>query len=154
MGCQRLVPNHLVHRMNFILFNVWTPSEMANLQAQMLANAKALDGSLAKCSIDATTKTNWKTFFDQLSAFAQQKPQWLAPVGSDEVATTGTRADLLQNYQAELAAWQRLLGGKCNLSLPDFAPPVTAGTPQSLKYIAIGAGFIASAWMAHEIVKG
>jgi hypothetical protein len=141
---------------NFILFNVWTPSEMTNAQALLLANGKALDDAVNSCAtLDSNMADGWKQFFSQLTGFAQQKPVLMAPIGSDEVATTGTRADLLQNYQAELTAWQKLIGGKCKLSLPDFAPPPTgAATQQTFKYIAVAGGFIASAWLAHEVVKG
>jgi hypothetical protein len=141
--------------MNFILFNVWTMSELKDQQAKLFANAQQLDAAVASCKLDPAVLSNWKSFFTQLSAFAQEIPVYLLPTGTQEVLATGTRADLLQNYQAELAAWQKLLGAKCTLSLPDFTPPTPAGqTADAFKYVAVAGGFVASAWLAHEVVKG
>jgi len=142
--------------MNFIFFNVWTASEMRDQQAKMLANARQLDAAVTACvTLDPTMANSWKLFFEQLSAFALEIPVYLLPTETSEVLTTGPRADLLQNYQAELVAWQKLLASKCALNLPDFAPPTDPGaTQQAFKYIAVAGGFVASAWIAHEVVKG
>jgi hypothetical protein len=142
--------------MNFILFKVWTLSEMRDQQAKLFSDAQSLDGSIRTCTaLDTTMRTNWKLFFDQLSAFAQEIPVYLIPTETKEVLATGTRADLLQNYQAELVAWQKLLGGKCLLNRPEFTPPSTGfGLDLGFKYIAVAGGFVASAWIAHEVVKG
>jgi hypothetical protein len=148
--------------MNLLVATVWTPGEMAAEQAKLLASAQATDTAAKACSaIPAATQTEWATWLAAVTTFCNQTPVLLLATSSSEALTTGTRADQLQNYEAELKAWQQRFSGytACNFppSLVSGASGPSFGDFSSLlKWGVVAAGIVATAVVvskAAEVVE-
>jgi hypothetical protein len=148
--------------MNLVIATIWTPSEMASEQANLLASAQATDTASKNCAVIPTaTLTEWATWLAAVSAFCNQVPVLFFPTSLLEVLTTGTRADQLQNYEAELKAWQERFSGFTTCSFP---PGIVSGSSavtgdqfsSLLKWGVVAVGAVATAIVvskAAEVVE-
>jgi len=132
--------------MNFGLFTLWTPGEMADAQANLAQSADSVNRSVQACTtLDAATSGSWGEFYSTLKAFTSTKPVAIF-AGSGEAITTGTRADQMQQLANELLAWQDRLSAKCTLA-PGLSRP-TSYAPDVIQvakwgFIAVGAVAVA-----------
>jgi hypothetical protein len=138
------------------LFNIWSLSDLINLQKQLAADALNTNQTVAGCTnLDPATQTQWASFYAQVNAFTAQTPVWLFAWGANEVLATGTRVDETQALQRELYAWQQKLSTKCTFAAPIVAPGTPPGPDfnTSLKYIAITAGFLGGAYVVARVAS-
>jgi hypothetical protein len=138
------------------LLNVWTPTDIANGQKQLLADATTTDQGVTTCTgADATTKAQWATFFADVKTYCAVVPVWFFPTGTNETITTGKLADQLQAYQRELFAWQqRLQGMKCSVLVNNPTPPSVAIDPSvvsAMRWGGVIAGSLAAAYVVGKI---
>jgi hypothetical protein len=138
------------------LFNIWSLSDLLDLQAKLASDATSTNQSVIACtSLDAASRANWQAFYLQVQAFTAQTPVWLFPTASNEVLGSGTRVDETQALQRSLYAWQQKLSTTCALSAPLVAPGTpdgpSAGTVDALKYVAITAGFLGTAYVVARV---
>jgi hypothetical protein len=141
-----------------LLFTVWTASDVATAQAQLLASANETDTGIKSCgALPDATKSEWATWLATVTAFCNQVPVYL-PTGDNEVSVffAGSRADQLQEYQKELQAWQTKLAGTHGCS---FAPGLQIGADASsqlmtaLKWAVVGLGFVATAVVVTKVAQ-
>lgn len=139
------------------LFTVWTSTDVANAQAQLLASANETDTGIKNCNaLPGPTKQEWQTWLDTVTAFCHQVPVYI-PFSSNEVSVffLGDRADQLQEYQKELQAWQTKLAGTHGC---DFAPglQITDAGGQlmsGLKIAVVGIAFVATAIIVSKVAQ-
>ena len=128
--------------------NIWTPTDIANGQKQLLSDATATDQGISVCvGADATTKQEWGTFLANVKTFCAIEPGWLT--------STGRTVDELQSLQSELFAWQqRLQGMKCNVLPHNPTPPGASLDPSiisALRWGSVLAGSLAAAYVVGKI---
>ena len=138
------------------LLNIWLPSDIANGQKQLLADATSTDQGVQACAgADATTKAQWATFLASVQVFCQTVPVWFFPTGANEQITTGSMADQLQSFQRELYAWQqRLVGLKCSVLANNPIPPGMVLDPSlvsAIRWTGVIAGSLAAAYVVGKV---
>jgi len=144
-----------------ILPSLWTPTELKSAQQQLLAQATSVNAGVTACtSLDAPTKAAWTTFFTQLTAFCNTSFGWLTTTNPDGSWSwgggTGVTADAIEQYGRTLYAWQLKLSKTCSLGSPIVNPdanPGAAATTDIVKYAALGAAFLATAWAVSRVVS-
>jgi len=125
-----------------------------------LASAQVTDQAIQSCStIDATTKTEWTTFYAGLTAFCSAPTcnfYWYPGIPSGCTIATANAGDSMLALENMLSAWQKRIGAICANAPPSLAQfnPNPAGAQVSdwLRYGAIIAGFVGSAYVVAEVV--
>lgn len=138
--------------MSGFLPTVWFPSDLRAVQQQLLADSAGVDQTVAACtSLDAPTRTSWGSFYAGIKSFASIDYGW--------TNTSGAAADQAQLLQRELYAWEQKLASSCKLTVPAVDPTKTTGADsasglnQTLKYGAIVAGFVGSAYIVGKMLE-
>lgn len=131
------------------LVRFWWHSDIQALQANLLGTLTAVNTAVDACTaLDATTKSEWESWYAGAYGFATTDAAWL---------NTGTQADLGQKYQAELFAWQQKLSTTCSIAVPAVNPtpkgPDLTGATAALRYGAIIAGFLGSAYIVGKVME-
>ncbi len=145
--------------MNFLIAQVWTPSEMATEQQRLLTSAQNTDRSVQACAqVPAATRAEWAAWLAPVVAFCAQVPVLLFETGANDVLTTGTRADQLRNYEAELISWQQRFTAYPGCSFSPGLANAQSGASgdalmSALKWGVVGAGFIASAVVVSKLAE-
>lgn len=144
--------------MNFGFVTVWSPGEIAEQQASLLASATSTNTTVQSCTgLDSSTSSAWSTFFQAVSTFCALEPA-IIPFGSKQILASGTTADQLQSYQAQLFAWQQKLSPKCT-SIVAVAPPTSlpGSTASSwtplVKWASLGVAFLAGAYAVSKVAE-
>jgi hypothetical protein len=131
------------------------PSDIVTLQQQLTAAVAGVDQTVTGCtSLDANTQASWASFKAAVQAYTALTPEAI-PLGSNTMATTGGNYNQGLSYLKELAAWTQLLQGKgCTSTAPAPAlPPTPADPTAAIKWIAIGIGAVATAYVVAEVVQ-
>jgi hypothetical protein len=137
--------------MSGILPSIWFPSDLRAVQQQLLADSAGVDQTVAGCpSLDAPTRASWASFYAGVKQFGSIDYGW--------TNTSGAAADQAQLLQRELFAWEQKLSTTCKLTVPTVDPTKTAGADaasglnNALKFGAIAAGFIGSAYIVGKVL--
>jgi hypothetical protein len=125
----------------------WSHSDIVTLQTTLGADLEATNTGVQACTgLDATTLQEWNFFYAGANAFVHEDANWLA---------TGTQADEGQEYQRQLIAWRQKLSVKCpNLapvSSPGGGKQIDTGMTTALKYGAVIAGFLGTAYVVAKV---
>lgn len=130
------------------LLKIWTPGDLHAIQQQLLADASGVDQTVASCAkLDAPTRASWASFYAGIKDYGAIDYGWFT--------TTGEAADRAQFLQRELYAWQQKLSATCKLSVPSVDPNKPPGGDDlatALKYGAIAAGFVGSAYIVGKVL--
>jgi hypothetical protein len=131
------------------LVRFWWHSDIQDLQKNLGATLSATKIAIDACTVlDATTRAEWETWHVGASDFVTSDAAWI---------NTGTQADQGQKYQAELFAWQQKLSKMCAIAVPaidpNFNKPDLTGLDQALRYGAIIAGFLGTAYVVGKVAE-
>lgn len=131
------------------LVRFWWHGDIQGLQQDLLGTLAATNIAVTACTaLDPTTLGEWQTWYAGAYSFATTDAAWL---------NTGTQADLGQQYQRELYAWQQRLSKTCSIAVPAVDPdknqPDLTGVNQALRYAAIIAGFLGTAYIVGKAVE-
>jgi hypothetical protein len=135
------------------------PSDIVAMQARLLAAAAGTDQSVQACpALDAPTRASWNYFYAAVQKFCALTPVYLFPTGETDVLATGSLMDQAEAYEDEVFAWQHRLAEHCTLTVPLFDPNAASKgqgdqVVSVFKYIAIAAGFVATAYGVAKIVE-
>jgi hypothetical protein len=112
---------------------VVTPSDVAQLQADVRAEADALSDALKGCiykglRTDDPIVSQWSTFRARVDAFLSQSPSWLS---------TAAQMDAGQAIQRDLRPWYGRIAAKgCDVPPMPSGPPAPGDLFGSVKDIA------------------
>lgn len=139
----------------------WTPAGLRFKQGEVADKAKAFDRSVKACTtLSQNQVADWNDFYARLIAFTSTSFGWFTTTtpsgGTEGGGGTGETADQLEKYERELCSWgQKLSGWKCVVDAPnlDPNPPSNNTLTSALRYGAIIAGFLGTAYIVREIVE-
>lgn len=139
----------------------WTPSGLKAKQLEVATRATAFDRSVKACAaLSPTQVANWNDFYTGLIHFTSTSFGWFTTTtpsgGTEGGGGTGETADQLEEYERNLCSWgQRLAGWKCAVDVPnlDPNPPSNNTLTSALRYGAIIAGFLGTAYVVHTVVE-
>jgi hypothetical protein len=141
-------------------WGIITAGDVQAEQARTLASAQTTDQAVQACTtMDAATKSEWATFYGTLTAWCQTPVVnfWTPFLSTGTVVVTGDTGDTMMAYETQLQAWQQKIAGICKATPPGlttFDPdPAGAQATQWLRYGAIIAGFIGTAYVVGEVVQ-
>jgi hypothetical protein len=143
-------------------FGTWTVSDLKAQQADLASIGADTDLAVSSCTtLDAATRSGWQSFYATVVAFVAQNPVWLFATGPNDVLATGSRVDETQSLTKSVYAWRQQLSGKCSLSGPLVDPNpgdasntgLAPSTAQTIEYVAVAAGFVASAVVVVKIAS-
>jgi hypothetical protein len=131
------------------LVRFWWHSDIQDLQKNLGATLAATKIAIDACTaLDATTRAQWEAWYAGASDFVSSDAAWV---------NTGTQADQGQKYQAELYAWQQKLSKTCAIAVPAIDPnankPDLSGLGEALRYGAIIAGFLGTAYIVGKAAE-
>jgi hypothetical protein len=131
------------------LVRFWWHGDIQDLQRDLGATLQATKTAVDACTaLDVATRAQWQTWFVGANDFVLSEASWI---------NTGTQADRGQKYEAELFAWQQKLSKVCNIAVPaidpNFNKPDLTGLDQVLRYGAIIAGFLGTAYVVGKVVE-
>ena len=134
-------------------------SDIQAEQARTLASAQTTDTTVQACTtIDATSKSEWETFYASLTAWCQRPVcnfYWYPGIPSNCIIATADAGDTMLAFENQLQAWRRKISGLCAGSAPGlttFNPnPAGAQATEWLRYLAIIAGFVGTAYAVAEV---
>lgn len=135
-----------------------SPDDLKNGQVKLLADATATGQGVASCAgADATTKQEWATFYAGVQQFCAIVPTWYWTSSPNEQVYSPMMIGQLQQYQAELFAWQQKLSGiKCNVLPNDptaSKPTIDTSTLTALRWAGVIAGSISTAYIVGKVAS-
>jgi hypothetical protein len=128
-------------------------------QQRTLASAQATDQAVQACAaMSDGEKANWATFYAGLKTWCTTPiVNFWAPWNPDNaIVVTGDTGSTMMSYEAELAAWQQRIAGKCANAPPGlstFNPEPAGGAPQWEKWAVVGIGFVATATIVAYVAR-
>ncbi len=136
-----------------------TASDIESEQARTLASANATDLAVQSCTtLDDGTKAQWALFLAELRDFCSRPVCnfWYPWMPSNCLMATASTGDTMVAHEAQLVGWQGRINPKCTNAPPGLTPynPTPAGeaVTQWLKYGAVIAGFVGSAYVVSQVV--
>jgi hypothetical protein len=140
---------------------IWTPNDLALLQAQLLTQANNLNTAVAACTtLGSDVKTAWATDFARFKTFAETQYGWITNESAGSTSFGGVTkgvADQAVLITQQLYDWARdiqSLGCTLNAPIQNPNPPQPpAQWPVALKYAAIAAGFVGTAYAVGQIAS-
>jgi hypothetical protein len=136
-----------------------TASDIEAEQSRVLASANATDAAVQACTtIDAPTKSEWSLFVTGLKDFCSRPVCnfWYPWMPSNCLMATANTGDTMLAWEANLTAWQVRVAKLCTGAPPglqQFNPnPATETATQWLRYFAIIAGAVGTAYVVSEAV--
>jgi hypothetical protein len=124
----------------------WFHGDIVDLQTRLQAGLDQTNGSTVGCAkLDAATAANWASFYKLASGFCHEPAAWL---------NTGQQADVGQNYENQLIAWQRILNPICPLSGPSYKRPGDTGDADiasTIKWLVAGLSVVAVAYAVGQV---
>lgn len=138
--------------------DIYMPSDLAALQQRLLAAAQGTDTSVRSCAaLDQGTRAAWGAFYIQVVDYANNRSgdPTAAPSGPPLIFF-GSKVDLGQKLERDLAAWQTKIAAVCALALPVFNPaPVTQPNDwtQLARYGVLFVGIVGGAYAVGKIAE-
>ena len=137
-----------------------TASDVEAEQKRTKVQADADNAAIMACSgIDAGTKTQWASFYNELSAWCGRTIYnlpwpwaWFDSTGS---VVDGNVGDTMIAYERQLTAWEQRLAPKCPGLGPGFEShdtPTDTGTVSLVKWGAILVASLAGAYVVSQVV--
>ncbi len=131
-----------------ILPAFWFHGDIVDLQTRLLTGLNDTDASVKACAkLDAATAAGWASFYALASGFCKEPAAWL---------NTGQQADVGQNYENSLIAWQHKLSAVCPLRGVPYEQPGDKGKEDlsgTIKWVIAGLGVVAVAYAVGEIAS-
>jgi hypothetical protein len=137
---------------------VVTPDDIKDEQRTLSDAAADLDAIVSHCTgLDAGKKAAWETLYASIQSFCQEVPVWFIPSGSNEVVMSSNMLERAIQYQHNVANYRKAFTKPCNITTPGYDPYKQNDTGdqilQALRYAAIIAGFVGTAYVVGKTVE-
>lgn len=141
-------------------FGIITAGDVIAEQQRTLASANATNQAVQGCTtMDAGTKSQWAAFYAAITVWCNTPiiNFWTPWAPDNSVVVTGDTGDTMMAYEAQLQAWQQKIAGACKNVPPGLsefgASPAGEQASQALRWIAIIAGFVGTAYVVGKVVS-
>lgn len=128
----------------------WWHSDVVRLQNKLKTGITTTNTAvMASTKLDAATRAAWTAWYTNTLDFCDSDAAWI---------DTGSDADEGQRLERELVDWQhKLIGGGVVIpgalyTSPDGKPFIDSDMEKTIRYIAVGAGILGTAYIVGEIM--